>query len=626
VLRRRAYKFLFEGEIAEGSGQQQGVQMQPVFINPHPVSPYSGTMEPIPIDKFKDHVERMHSNDDYLFSEEYNSIEPHHAPTSIACHLSCNISKNRYANIVAYDHSRVKLSEDPNKEGSDYINANFIDGYKQRNAFIAAQGPNPDTVADFWRMVWEQGSAIIVMLTNLEEKGRTKCHQYWPEDKSGLFGRIRVHLQESLVLTDYTQRCFSLQMNSSKEERIVVQYHYTVWPDHGVPEYPTSLLHFVRKTMSVNPENSGPIVVHCSAGVGRTGTFITLFSQLQRMKEEKNFDIFGYVRGMRYKRNCMVQTEPQYVFIHDALLEAIECGVTEVQARELREQYKQLCEVDVEQKVTSLNLQFDNLDRTIHRKLRRNTGTLQVNKPKNRYGANPDALPYDRNRCRLSAVPGVEGSDYINASFIDGYHKAKAFIATQGPLPDTQDDFWKLVWQLKSATIVMLTKEKEGGKAKCHRYWPQTGAETYGKLQVISCKSTDFTDYVLREFQLVDTKDSSSLNVKQFQYTDWPEESVPASGSGLIDLIGQVQKWQRNSGDKPIIVHCSGGCGRTGTYIVVSILIERLKTEGVVDVFHTVRNLRLQRPGMVHTESQLEFCYQTTLEYLESFELYDNFK
>ena len=197
------------------------------------------------------------------------------------------------------------------------------------------------------------------------------------------------------------------------------------------------------------------------------------------------------------------------MFIHDALLEAIECGVTEVQARELQEQYKQLCEVDVEQKVTGLSLQFDNLDRTIHRKLRRNTGTLQFNKPKNRYGANPDALPCmfeasiflsychvlfadDRNRCRLSAVPGVEGSDYINASFIDvrtpytldgcqsdtpsyslqGYHKVKAFIATQGPLPDTQDDFWKLVWQLKSATIVMLTKEKEGGKVAAHHCQP----------------------------------------------------------------------------------------------------------------------------------------------------------
>ena len=187
----------------------------------------------------------------------------------------------------------------------------------------------------------------------------------------------------------------------------------------------------------------------------------------------------------------------------------------------------------------------------------------------------------------------MEGSDYINASFVDvsythtnlssdfneilvqGYHKSKAFIATQGPLPDTQDDFWKLVWQLKSATIVMLTKEREGGKvsviidtntllktvcvliqAKCHRYWPLTGAETYGKLQVIFCKSTEFPDYILREFQLVDTQDSSSLNVKQFQYTDWPEESVPPSGSGLIDLIGQVQKWQQSSGDRPVVVHC----------------------------------------------------------------------
>ena len=96
---------------------------------------------------------------------------------------------------------------------------------------------------------------------------QVKCHQYWPDEKSGLYGRIRVHLQETLTLADYTQRSFSLQFNNSKEERIVTQYHYTVWPDHGVPEYPTSLLHFVRKIMAVNPENSGPMVVHCRSRV-----------------------------------------------------------------------------------------------------------------------------------------------------------------------------------------------------------------------------------------------------------------------------------------------------------------------------------------------------------------------
>jgi len=145
-------------------------------------------------------------------------------------------------------------------------------------------GPNPDTVADLWRMVWEQATATIVMVTNCEEKGRVrphlivsvahshvhqcllhsqvKCHQYWPDEKSGLYGRIRVHVQEVQVLADYTQRTFSLQMDNSKEERIVTQFHFTVWPDHGVPDYPTSLLHFVRKVMASNTENSGPIVVH----------------------------------------------------------------------------------------------------------------------------------------------------------------------------------------------------------------------------------------------------------------------------------------------------------------------------------------------------------------------------
>ena len=120
---------------------------------------------------------------------------------------------------------------------------------------------------------------------------------------------MRVHIQEILVLAEYTVRTFSVTKDDSKDERIVTQYHYTIWPDHGVPEYPTSLLHFVRKVMVSNPPNSGPIVVHCSAGVGRTGTFITLFNQLRRIDNEKNVNVFNFVRSMRRNRCCMVQTE-----------------------------------------------------------------------------------------------------------------------------------------------------------------------------------------------------------------------------------------------------------------------------------------------------------------------------
>lgn len=118
-----------------------------------------------------------------------------------------------------------------------------------------------------------------------------------------------MHILGILVLSEYTIRIFSVTKAGSKDERIVTQYHYTIWPDHGVPEYPTSFLHFIRKVTVSNPLNSGPIVVHCSAGVGRTGVFIILFNQLRRITSERNLNVLDFVRSMRHNRNHMVQTE-----------------------------------------------------------------------------------------------------------------------------------------------------------------------------------------------------------------------------------------------------------------------------------------------------------------------------
>jgi len=137
-----------------------------------------------------------------------------------------------------------------------------------------------------------------------------KCHQYWPENSSSpaFYSPFHIYLQESLVLAEYTIRTLSLQKEGSKTERIIRQFHFTIWPDHGVPEYPSQLLHFVRKVMQEDPMKNGPMMVHCSAGVGRTGTFITLFSQLQRIRGERTVDVFNFVRAMRYRRCYMVQT------------------------------------------------------------------------------------------------------------------------------------------------------------------------------------------------------------------------------------------------------------------------------------------------------------------------------
>ena len=124
-----------------------------------------------------------------------------------------------------------------------------------------------------------------------------------------MYGRLRVQLHEELALAEYTMRTLSLQHETSKTERIISQYHFTVWPDHGVPDHPTALLQFVRRVMTASRDSKGPVVVHCSAGVGRTGTFVTLFTQLQRIEKEANVDVFNFVRSMRYNRCSMVQTE-----------------------------------------------------------------------------------------------------------------------------------------------------------------------------------------------------------------------------------------------------------------------------------------------------------------------------
>lgn len=188
------------------------------------------------------------------------------------------------------------------------------------------------------------------------------CHKYWPgvEVGVGVYGGVHVQLQEELFLSDHTIRTFTLQHD--EVERVVKQFHFTAWPDFGIPENPTSLLQFIRKVSKSNQTEAGPMIIHCryiphfpsffsfylpfkqlsiiisiSAGVGRTGTFITIMCQMKQIFNEQSVDILNFVQAMLHQRCFMVQTEAQYMFIHDALLEVIECGQTEVAAREVKD-------------------------------------------------------------------------------------------------------------------------------------------------------------------------------------------------------------------------------------------------------------------------------------------------
>ncbi|XP_041488251.1 receptor-type tyrosine-protein phosphatase delta isoform X28 [Microtus oregoni] len=575
---------------------------------------------PIPILELADHIERLKANDNLKFSQEYESIDPGQQFTWEHSNLEVNKPKNRYANVIAYDHSRVLLSAIEGIPGSDYVNANYIDGYRKQNAYIATQGSLPETFGDFWRMIWEQRSATVVMMTKLEERSRVKCDQYWPSRGTETHGLVQVTLLDTVELATYCVRTFALYKNGSSEKREVRQFQFTAWPDHGVPEHPTPFLAFLRRVKTCNPPDAGPMVVHCSAGVGRTGCFIVIDAMLERIKHEKTVDIYGHVTLMRAQRNYMVQTEDQYIFIHDALLEAVTCGNTEVPARNLYAYIQKLTQIETGENVTGMELEFKRLASSKAHTSRFISANLPCNKFKNRL---VNIMPYESTRVCLQPIRGVEGSDYINASFLDGYRQQKAYIATQGPLAETTEDFWRMLWEHNSTIVVMLTKLREMGREKCHQYWPAERSARYQYFVVDPMAEYNMPQYILREFKVTDARDGQSRTVRQFQFTDWPEQGVPKSGEGFIDFIGQVHKTKEQFGqDGPISVHCSAGVGRTGVFITLSIVLERMRYEGVVDIFQTVKMLRTQRPAMVQTEDQYQFCYRAALEYLGSFDHY----
>ncbi|XP_050566918.1 receptor-type tyrosine-protein phosphatase eta isoform X1 [Cygnus atratus] len=279
----------------------------------------------IKVENFESYFKKQQADSNCGFAEEYEELKSAgvHQP-KFAAEIPENRGKNRYNNVLPYDISRVKLS-DLNSVTDDYINANYMPGYISKKAFIAAQGPLSNTIEDFWRMIWEKNIYSIVMLTKCVEQARTKCEQYWPDKQGETYGDIAVTMVLETVLPEWTIRDFNVENANTQESRMVRQFHFTSWPDHGVPETTDLLINFrhhVHEYSSQNPIDS-PVLVHCSAGVGRTGTFIAIDRLIQQIEIENTVDVYGVVYDLRMHRPLMVQTEDQYVFLNQCVMDII---------------------------------------------------------------------------------------------------------------------------------------------------------------------------------------------------------------------------------------------------------------------------------------------------------------
>uniref|UniRef100_A0AAQ5Z508 Receptor-type tyrosine-protein phosphatase C n=1 Tax=Amphiprion ocellaris TaxID=80972 RepID=A0AAQ5Z508_AMPOC len=607
-------------------------------------------VEPIVADVLLDTYKRKLADEGRLFLAEFQSIPRIFSRYTVKeAKKTCNVPKNRYVDILPYDYNRVQLSTGNGEAGCDYINASFIDGFKESKKYIAAQGPKDETVSDFWRMIWEQQASIIVMVTRCEEGNRVKCAQYWPtpDRETEIFEEFIVKLNSEDQCPDYTVRRLSLTNKREKNsEREVTHIQFMSWPDHGVPGEPHLLLKLRRRVNAFKNFFSGPIVVHCSAGVGRTGTYIGIDAMMEGLEAENRVDIYGYVVRLRRQRCLMVQVEAQYILIHQALLEHNQFGETEISLSELHSTLSTLKQRNSDNESTLMEDEFDRLP-TFKNWRTFNTGITEENKKKNRSSS---VIPYDYNRVLLKLDEGrsrdsdpdeqdeedssdeedEDSTKYINASHIDGYWGPRALITAQTPLTDTVDDFWSMVYQKKASAIVMLSDCSEGDKESV--YWDED-KKTFGEIEV-EVASTDTCPAFIRRNMLIRhvkvTQPTPSVSLKQtlfhFHIHQFSVMScfkpTPLLSAEERESANMIKDIKHNCGGSKsqrsmlTVVHCNDGSSRCGVFCALWNLLDSAETEKLVDVFQVVKTLRKERQGMLSKPNEMKRPMILYLQYL----------
>ncbi|NP_001186992.1 receptor-type tyrosine-protein phosphatase C precursor [Ictalurus punctatus] len=580
-------------------------------------------VEPMSAEALLEAYKKKRADEGRLFMEEFQSVPRIFSNYSVReAKKPENQPKNRYVDILPYDYNRVTLSHG----GTDYINASFIEGYKESNKYIAAQGPKEETVGDFWAMIWEQKTSIIVMVTRCEEGNKNKCAQYWPsmDRETEIFEDLVVKIKGEENCPDYIIRHLTMMNRKEKAaEREVTHIQFTSWPDHGVPSDPGLLLKLRRRVNSFKNFFSGPIVIHCSAGVGRTGTYIGIDAMIESLEAEGRVDIYGYVVKLRRQRCLMVQVEAQYVLIHMALIEYSQFGETEMSLADFHSEVNTLRQKEGNE-TSLMDLEFQKLPKFRNYRAS-NTARTEENNKKNR----SSIVPYDFNRVPIKvddeASHDSEAEDedeyssdeedevptkYINASYVDGYWCPSSFIVAQGPMPDTVADFLHMLYQKKVKTVFMLSDCIENDQEMCAQYWDDE-KKTFGEMVVEVKETENFPTYIRRCLEIQHTKRKDSQTLQQYHFLKWVGHEIPQP-LDLVDMMKSARQSGVNSSKNnnlPIVVHCNDGSSRSGIFCALWKLLDSADTEKLVDIFQVAKDLRKARLGMINTLEQYEFLY-----------------
>ncbi|XP_030876735.1 receptor-type tyrosine-protein phosphatase V-like isoform X7 [Leptonychotes weddellii] len=561
------------------------------------------THRPIPIQSFRQNYEAKSAHAHQAFFQEFEELkEVGKEQPRLEAEHPANATKNRYPHVLPYDHSRVRLTQLEGEPHSDYINANFIPGYTDPQEFIATQGPLKKTLEDFWRLVWEQQVHIIVMLTVGMENGRVLCEHYWPADPTPItHGHIMVRLLAEEPEDEWTKREFQLQHVAQQQQRRVKQLQFTTWPDHSVPEAPGSLLTFAElvREQARATQATGPILVHCSAGVGRTGTFVALSRLLQQLEEEQTVDVFNAVYALRLYRPLMIQTPSQYIFLHSCLLNKILEGPSDIfEAEKTRSgswgtlsafspprpsprsqpisvrNFAQACA----KRAANANAGFLKEYKLLLQAIK-NVADSSAPPP----GYEQDSMvSYDYSQVQFSPVEDSPPNEMLEAWLFPGGPSGHDHVVLTGPAGP--EELWELVWEHGAHVLVSLcppdTWEKE--------FWPtETRPIVTDMVTVHWVAESSTAGWPCTLLRVTHGKSRKEREVQRLLFPCWePGRELPAAT--LLPFLAAVGRCCSRDKTKPgtLLSHSSRGVAQLGTFLAMDQLLQQAGAECTVDIFN----------------------------------------
>ncbi|XP_060082179.1 receptor-type tyrosine-protein phosphatase mu-like [Ylistrum balloti] len=546
-----------------------------------------------------------------LFNDEYTKL-PRGLQHPHECGKKPELKdKNRFKDMFPYDHSRVVLNTLPDVNNSDYINGNYIDSVSLERQYIATQGPKQGTVWDFWRMIWEQNTGKIIMVTNIKEGKKMKCHPYWPA-----LGRTITNGDFSVTLTDekrclaFISRTLTLLNQKTKEKHEVFQFHFTTWPDHGIPN-PFQLVQFQRLVIKQETSLPGPQVVHCSAGIGRTGTYIALDALLKHAQISPTIDVYQYTMKMRKDRLNMIQTVEQYIVLHEALdvsLTFPDASINRCQFQEKKDLRQQRIQENFKV-LSKIKPTFDQKDYS--------SALSNANVSKNR---SKECIPVNRFRVRLKSP--LEGrGDYINAVVLPSCSNSFGFLATQLPLTDTLPDFWTMVYDYNSRIVVLLDRLDSDVQLL-----PEENHDDYNidgfKLSTSGVKQSmieaEALDIILQK------QDQEKRHVKILINPVGTDQTGHVSTHGLVNAVTSTNRLETSQKGTAITVVCRDGKTNCVPFCLLKAVIERMDLDGCIDIFNAAREIQYRRPDAFKTLGDIRLIYQALEDYIHSTSIYSN--